>query len=88
MTDPFKNRAPSLSGPSRDLAPVTPDDSNDLPEVALALYIETAGTVSFVSVSGATRSVDVTDYAILPVGVRRVLATGTTASGLHAFTMQ
>ncbi len=88
MTDPFKHRALGLSGPSRDLAPVTPDDSHDLPEVALALYIETAGTVSFISVSGAMRSVKMTNYAILPVGVRRVLATGTTASGLHAFTVQ
>lgn len=88
MNDPFKNRAINLSDPSRDLAPVIPDDGNDLPEIALALYIETAGTVSFVSISGATRSVKVANYAILPVGVRRVLATGTTASGLHAFTVQ
>lgn len=87
MTDPFKSRAISLSGPSRDLAPITPNDSNDLPAIALALYIETAGTVSFISVSGATRSVEVNNYAILPVGVRRVLASGTTASGLHAFTV-
>lgn len=84
MTNPFQNRTASLSGPATDIMPVVPDDANDLPEVAVALYVETGGTVSIVSVRGMSRTVSVADNSILPVGVRRVNATGTTATGLHA----
>lgn len=87
MTDPFATRTPSLSGPATDIMPVTPSDSTDLPTVALALYVETGGAVSFVTVAGQARTVNVTDYAILPVGARRVNATGTTATGLHAMVL-
>ena len=87
MTNPFENRAPSLTGPATDILPVTPNDGADLPTVAVALYAETGGVISFVSVSGETRSVTVTDFAILPVGTQRVLSTGTTANGIHAFTV-
>lgn len=84
MSNPFTERALSLSGPATDIAPVTPDDGTDLPEVATALYVETGGTLALVSVRGATRTVSVDDMSLLPVGVRRVLASGTTASGIHA----
>lgn len=86
MTNPFSNRTPALSDPARDMHPVTPDDTADLPQTALALYVETAGTVQFISVAGQTRSVAVPDFSLLPVGMQRVLATGTTATGLHALT--
>lgn len=84
MTNPFSNRSVSLSGPATDIVPVTPDDATDLPDVAVALYIAQGGTVRLVSVRDETRSVPVADFSILPVGVRRVLATGTTATGIHA----
>lgn len=87
MTNPFENRALPLSGPATDMVPVTPSDSADLNEVAVALYAEGGGSVSFVSVRGETRSVEVADFAILPVGMRRILATGTTATGLHAMVL-
>lgn len=85
MSNPFETRSASLSGPARDLVPVTPSDATALSQVAVALYVETGGLVSFVSEAGVTRSVALTDGAILPVGVRQVLASGTTASGIHAF---
>jgi hypothetical protein len=85
MTDPFKNRVPNLNGPAMDLLPVTPSDSVDLPRVALALYVETGGVVSFESYLGQTRTVALADNSMLPVGTLRVNATGTTASGIHAF---
>lgn len=84
MSNPFANRSLSLSGPATDIVPVTPDDATDLPEVAVALYVETAGTIAFTSVSGGTRTVSVGSNSILPVGVRRVMASGTNASGIHA----
>lgn len=87
MTNPFENRVSSLSGPARDLLPVTPNDSVDLAEVAVGLYVETGGTVSIVTVAGGTRSVAVPDFSVLPVGVTRVRATGTTATGIHALVL-
>lgn len=84
MTNPFANRSLSLDGPATDIVPVIPDDAADLPDVAVALYVEAGGTVVIDSVAGGTRTVAVADFAILPVGVRRVRATGTTASGIHA----
>ena len=87
MTNPFLNRTPPLSGPATDILPVTPDDVTELPHVALALYVETGGVVAFVTLHGETRQVTVADFAILPVACRRVNATGTSASGIHAMVL-
>lgn len=87
MSNPFENRSPSLRGPATDLEPVLPSDLGSLPNVAVSLYVETGGVVAFESVAGATRMVTVADNSILPVGVRKVLSTGTTASGIHAFVL-
>ena len=84
MKNPFENRSPSLDGPATDILPVIPDDATDLPAVAIALYAETGGDLSFVSAQGQTRTLRIADFTFLPVGVRRVRATGTTAQGLHA----
>jgi len=84
LTNPFENRTSSLSGPATDILPVTPNDSSDLSEVAIALYVETGGTLSLVTARGASRTVTVADRSILPVGVRKVNAAGTSATGIHA----
>ncbi len=84
MSNPFARRASSLAGPGIDYLPVTPDDASDLPDVAASLYVEGAGSVAFVSVKGITRTVAVPDFGWIVCGVARVLATGTTASGIHA----
>ncbi len=86
-TNPFTNRVSSLSGPARDVAPVTPSDTTDLSEVAIGLYVETGGTLAITTVRGETRTVQVADFSILPVGVTRVHATGTAASGIHALVL-
>ncbi|MCC5983382.1 MAG: hypothetical protein JJU42_03350 [Rhodobacteraceae bacterium] len=85
--NPFANRAGSLSGPATDALPVTPSDSTDLPHIALGVYVETGGALSIDTVNGDTRSLMVADFTILPIGVRRVRATGTTASGIHALVL-
>ena len=87
MTNPFAGRNLPLSGPARDILPVTPHDSNALPVVAIGLYCEAAGTVVFETVAGEVRTVALGALSILPVGARRVLATGTTASGIHALVL-
>lgn len=82
--DIFQSRALSPAGPATDIIPVTPDDGVDLPIVASALYVEQGGILSIVTVRDEMRLVRVGDQTILPVGVRRVRATGTTALGVHA----
>lgn len=85
MTNPFSGRAVPISGPATDLIPVTPSDAADLPSTAIALYVTDAGDVAIDTVSGgATRVVALAANSLLPVGVRRVRATGTTAGGIHA----
>jgi hypothetical protein len=87
MSNPFDNRSASLAGPANEILPVTPSDSVNLPIVALALYVQTGGTLSIVTEAEATRTVVVADFSILPVAVRRVNQTGTTATGIHAMVL-
>ena len=84
MRNPFTTRASSLSGPATDIIPVIPSDTADLSVVAIALYIESGGAVSIVTADGNARTVQVAGNSILPVGARRINATGTTAGGVHA----
>ena len=44
--NPFANRAIPLSGPASDIIAVTPSDVTGLEDVAIALYVETGGTLS------------------------------------------
>lgn len=85
--NPFTQRARSLSGPATDALPIVPNDSHDLGHIAIALYIEVGGTVVIDTVAGETRTIAVADFTILPIGTRRVRATGTTAAGVHALVL-
>ncbi len=87
MNNPFLSQTASITGPATDIVPVTPSDGADLAQVAIALYVETGGTISLVSVFGQTRTVVLADFSILPVGTKRVRATGTTATGIHAMVL-
>ena len=84
MQNPFETRFTSTAGPGTDYAPVTPDDGADLATVAISLFVETGGAVSFVSQKGQSHKVNLPDYGYLTCGVRQVNATGTTATGIHA----
>lgn len=85
--NPFAHRARSIHGPATDALPVTPDDAADFPMIAIALYVETGGVIVADTVAGETRTIAVADFSILPLGVRRVRATGTTANGIHAMVL-
>ena len=84
MKNPFARNTP-VSGPATAMLAVVPSDTADLPEIAVSLYIETAGTVRFMSVGGQISTVKVPDYHTIICGVRRVYQTGTTAVGIHAY---
>lgn len=72
--------------PVRDAAVVTPNDGADLPRTARAIYIGGAGALRITPINGAA---DITIAAVpagtmLPIAVRRVWATGTTATSIVA----
>ena len=66
---------------------MTPDDGADLPVYAKALYLGVAGSVRVLTVDAADGEAVVFanhPAGYLPVQVRRVLATGTTAGQIVA----
>ncbi|MEZ5770710.1 hypothetical protein LX70_03682 [Defluviimonas denitrificans] len=83
--DKFADYPTTLTAPGRDAIAIVPDDLGDLSMMPRALFVGQGGNltvrmaggqdVTFEAVSGGT---------ILPVRVRRVYATGTTASALVA----
>jgi hypothetical protein len=68
-----------------NLHPVTPDDNADLPVWASGLWVGEGGTLRVDTVGGQTDVLLVVPSGIiLPFGVRRVRATGTTALNIVA----
>lgn len=88
MSNPFRGRALSLQGPATDMIPVVPSDTIDISDSAIALYVETGGTLRVTTVVNTVRDLAVTDFSFMPLGVLRVHATGTTATGLHAMVLK
>lgn len=83
INDAFTGYAPSLESPFVDGFDIVPDDSQDLSNLTRGLMVTTAGDVAVVFAGGST----VTLPGLIPgqqyIGrIRRVLSTGTTASGL------
>lgn len=84
-TDNFKYFVNDPTGPLRNAVAITPDDDNDLPFVTRALWVGGAGTLAVVMESGATASFSgVQAGTQLDFRVKRVLATGTTATLMQA----
>lgn len=88
MTNPFVDYLhPNQSGLVYDMIPITPNDSSDnvgTDNVAIGLYIENGGAVTFLNHEGTERVVNTADSFYLVCSVSRVKSTGTTASGIHA----
>ena len=84
--NPFDSSGGNLTGLARDIIPITPSDSTDLTNVALGIICKgTAGDVVVITEKGNTRTYPIAAEEILPVGIRRVLSTGTTATTLWGF---
>lgn len=97
MSNPFGNRrdvTPISSGLVRTMVSVTPSDTVDnvgtdpidgTPNIAAGLYITGAGDVAFQDADGdAVSAVTVPANFYLVCGVKRVLSTNTTATGIFA----
>lgn len=86
MASTFESHLLKPAGPFADIAPVTPNDSADLATSGV-LYVETGGALVIDTSRTASRTVNVANNSWLPVVVKRVRATGTTATGIHVGTL-
>lgn len=83
MADPFPIQGVNFNGPSLGMFAITPSDSVDLPSPIRAIVVgDAAGTIAAVGVDGVTRTSGTLPQGLYAVLIRRVLATGTTATGL------
>lgn len=73
---------PVKSDPATNAAEITPDDSEDLAYVTRGLMVAGAGALRVQMLGGQIVTLAVTQSAVYPLRVRRVHATGTTASGI------
>ena len=64
-------------------AAVTTSDTVDLPKIPRALWVDVGGNIKVTLLDGTTDTFTVL-AGLLPFCVRRVWATGTTATGIHA----
>lgn len=83
MSDAFALHQSGLTSPASRAAAVTPNNTTDLTSVARALWIGGAGDVAVITAGGDTVTF-ANVSGVLPVRVKRVLATGTSATGIVA----
>jgi len=84
MTDHFRNHASGLESPATRLLNVIPSDTDPLAFSTRAIAVDTAGYVQVETVAGDVGQVYVAPGAPFPLRAIRILATGTTATGVVA----
>lgn len=88
--DPYAQRSTLISSQARGAFSVSASDTVDLPTPAKALYIGSAGSLTILPINATDDGQTVTfanhPVGYMPVQVRRVLASGLTASGIVALT--
>ena len=81
--DNFGTHYSTLSDPSSDAAAITPNDTDELAVYERSLYIGGAGNINVDTVDGTTvLFTGVTAGSVLPIRVKRVRATSTTATAI------
>lgn len=83
VTDPYDSFAPNLTGPAVSGFDITPDDNVDLPTLPRALMVTGGGDVAVQFRDGSSLVLPgLTPGVIYPLRPARILASGTTATGL------
>jgi hypothetical protein len=86
MSDRYDSQSPALSSPLVGAFPIQPDDGADLPSVTRQLRVTGAGgEIAVLWAAGGQTVEPVSAGDILDWRLRRVLATGTTATGLRGY---
>ena len=81
-------RAKNVSSPADDVFLVTPSDTDDLTYITKAIRLSatgTSGNVVIITEAGNQRTIPMLAGEQWDVSVRRIMATGTTATGIYAF---
>jgi len=83
VPDRFETASTSLTSPAINAFAITPADGAELSEITRAIYIGGAGNVRAILRSGAEVTfAGLPAGTVLPIRVRSVQATGTTATAL------
>lgn len=86
MTDAFGNQSPGLSSPLGYGFAITPSDTADLPQVTRQLRVTgSSGNLAATWLNGLQSVEPVFTGDVLDWRISRVLATGTTATGLRGY---
>lgn len=85
-SDSFGSQADTVTSPSLAPFAITPNDDTDLTQIPKALWVGGGGDVVLrgVNNAGNVTFANVPSGFIIPVRARRVMATGTTATGIIA----
>lgn len=78
------NYTPTASGPADFGWEVTPSDSVDLIRPTRAVYAAGGGVIKWLNTAGEAQHSSIEPGERLPIKALRILATGTTATGIEA----
>ena len=87
IKNPYNTLSSNPTGLVETWVAVTPNNSADnvgTGNTAIGLYVTSGGTVSWQDVGGNTITVTVPAFFYINCSVRRVLSTGTSATGIFA----
>lgn len=83
ISDNFSDFTPGLSSPICGGFDISPDDVTDLQNVTRAIVLAVAGDIAVILKNGDAITLPALAAGVIyPVRVARVLATGTTATGI------
>lgn len=86
MKDTFRTHGRSLTSPPESAAALLPDDAAELACATRAVYVGGGGDLAVRMLGGSLVTLGaVPAGSLLPLRLRAVLATGTTATGLVGF---
>ncbi|ALG88953.1 MAG: hypothetical protein CL814_08520 [Confluentimicrobium sp.] len=81
--DAFDGQMSGLQSPATRIEEIIPDDATDLARVTRALNVAQAGLVRLITLSGDQSDVFIGAGVAFPIRATRVMATGTTATGIR-----
>lgn len=83
LKDTFEGMLPGLTSPAEGVLSIAPNDALDLDKIPRVLMVATVGNVAVVMKDGTSGVLPGLQPGVpYPVRVKRVLASGTTATGI------
>lgn len=84
MSDEFELDINHVSDPAVDGVVITPSDTLTLTRIPKAIYVGTGGDISIIGSKGTTSFIlkNVPSGSMLPIRVKQIKVTGTTASDI------